>query len=86
MGYGKTTPLSQFTGETAGTTAFVLKEVVLPALEGLDCFDIAVAHQKMDQAIAANCRAKSVADYAMYDLAAKTLGVPLYDLLNRRSS
>lgn len=67
VGYGKATPLSQFTGETAGTTAFVLKEVVLPAMEGLDCFDIA-------------------ADCAMYDLAAKTPGVPLYNLLNRRSS
>lgn len=84
VGYGEATPLSQFTGETAGTTALVLKEVILPALEGLDCFDIAAAHQKMDQAIAANCGAKSAADCAMYDLAAKTLGVPLYDLLGGR--
>lgn len=81
VGYGETTPLAHFNGETAGTATLVLQEVLLPALLGLDCFDIAAAHQRMDHAIADSFGAKSAADCAMYDLAAKTLGVPLYALL-----
>lgn len=81
VGYGEATPLSQFTGETAETVRLILEEVLLPALVGVDCFDIAAAHRKMDETIAANCGAKSAVDCAMYDLAAKTLQTPLSTLL-----
>lgn len=84
VGYGESTPLSRFTGETARVVFTVLEEVLLPRLKGVDSGDVAAAHEIMDKAIADNCAAKSAVDCAMYDLTAKALGVPLYTLLGGR--
>lgn len=81
VGYGESTPLSKFTGETAKTVQLILEDVLLPRLVGYDSFEIAAVHEMMDRAIAANFAAKSAVDCAMYDLMAKSLGVPLYSLL-----
>jgi L-alanine-DL-glutamate epimerase-like enolase superfamily enzyme len=64
-----------------------VSEVIAPALIGLDAFDINRAHQLMDAAIqfsrAAN-PAKAAIDMALYDIAGKLLGAPVYNLLGGR--
>jgi L-alanine-DL-glutamate epimerase-like enolase superfamily enzyme len=58
-----------------------------PALLGLDPLDINRAHQLMDAAVqfsrAAN-PAKAAVDMALYDIAGKVLGTPVYNLLGGR--
>lgn len=81
IGFGEATPLSSFSGETSRLVQLILESKLLPLLLGRDSFDIAAAHEIMDRAIAGNCAAKSAIDCAMYDLSAKSLGIPLYRLL-----
>ena len=81
VGYGEATPLSKFTGETTEIVVNILENVILPAIVGIDCFDIARAHIIMDNAIAENHAAKCAVDCALHDLASKELGIPLYQML-----
>lgn len=81
MGFGEATPLSSFSGETPRVVQLILENELLPLIVGLDSFDVAAAHQIMNLAIAGNYAAKSAVDCAMYDLSAKSLGIPLYRLL-----
>ena len=55
--------------------------MILPAIVGIDCFDIARAHIIMDSAIAENHAAKCAVDCALHDIASKELGIPLYQML-----
>jgi muconate cycloisomerase len=65
----------------------VVNDLIAPALMGLDALDINRAHQLMDAAVqfsrAAN-PAKAAVDMALYDIAGKTLGTPVYNLLGGR--
>ena len=75
-GWGEATPLTEFNGETASTVECILRQELLPALTGEDCLNIAKIHWKMERAAAGNYTAKTAVDMALYDLAAKELGVP----------
>jgi hypothetical protein len=65
----------------------VVNDLIAPALMGLDALDINRAHQLMDAAVqfsrAAN-PAKAAVDMALYDIAGKTMGTPVYNLLGGR--
>ena len=55
-------------------------------LLGEDPFNIETIIAKMDKAVARNNHSKAVVDYALHDLVAKALGVPLYKYLGGRSN
>jgi len=80
-GWGESTPLPKFTGETTHSVKLILEEELLPAIVGLDSYDIVKCHNIMDKTIYGNFSAKMAIDTALYDLHAKTLQVPLYELL-----
>jgi L-alanine-DL-glutamate epimerase-like enolase superfamily enzyme len=65
----------------------VVNDLIAPALIGIDAFDINRAHQLMARAVqfsrAAN-PAKAAVDMALYDIAGKALGTPVYNLLGGR--
>jgi muconate cycloisomerase len=73
-------------GDGAALCAVVCK-LIAPVLIGLDALDINRAHQQMDKAVqfsrAAN-PAKAAVDMALYDIAGKALGTPVYNLLGGR--
>lgn len=80
-GWGESTPLPKFTGETISQIRLILEEELLPEILGLDSFQIAEAHRRMDKKLPGNCSAKMAVDTAMYDLMAKEMNLPLYQLL-----
>ncbi|MDR1732412.1 MAG: hypothetical protein LBR61_10020 [Synergistaceae bacterium] len=80
-GWGESTPLPEFSGETAQNVALILKTEILPGIMGMDSFNIAAAHHRMDRLIFGNHASKMAVDGALYDLNAKNLKIPLYRLL-----
>jgi L-alanine-DL-glutamate epimerase-like enolase superfamily enzyme len=55
-------------------------------LLGEDPFNIETIIARMDKAVTRNNHSKAVVDYALHDLIAKALGVPLYKLLGGKSN
>lgn len=80
-GWGESTPLPEFSGETSAVVKTVLEQELLPSIIGIDSFNIIEAHTRMNRAIYGNNAAKMAVDTALFDLNAKSLGIPLYDLL-----
>ena len=80
-GWGESTPLTKFTGETIPQIKLILEEELLPEIKGLDTTQIAEAHWLMNKKLPGNHAAKMIIDTAMYDLMAKELGIPLYQIL-----
>lgn len=79
-GLGECSPYQTISGETQAS-AYAVAKVIAPVLLGRNVFDIAGHIQAMDQAIKGNSCIKSAFDIALYDLAAKKLGLPLYAFL-----
>lgn len=80
-GYGATAPKYYITGETQDTAIAVLKKRLIPAVLGMDPFDLEKVHERMDRAIKGNTAAKAALDIALYDLMGKVLNIPVYRLL-----
>lgn len=87
-GLGEATVLPQwggdygrYFGEAPQTTAWLLDEVLGPALVGSDPFAIDRAHETMDRTIKGYPYAKGALDSALHDIKGKALGVPVYELL-----
>lgn len=68
-------------GESPKTVMTVVRDYLLPAIEGEDPFNIERVHTLMDQAIKGHNYAKAALDMALYDIKGKALGVPVYQLL-----
>ncbi|MDO4492489.1 MAG: dipeptide epimerase [Clostridia bacterium] len=79
-GIGSAAPLPFVTGESIETCHCVLKEFAA-ALIGHDPLDIAGAHALMDAMYHGNGSAKCAIDLALYDIAGKAQGLPVYKLL-----
>lgn len=79
-GFGSAAPLGFVTGETMETCKIVL-DLFAKAFVGFDPLDIAGAHKLMDSIIYGNGSAKCAIDIALYDIAGKYHGVPVYKLL-----
>ncbi len=52
-----------------------------PKLEGCDSFDIEAISRNIDASLTGNNQAKAAVNCALYDLSARSLGLPLYKLL-----
>ena len=88
VGYGESPALKdwggdymKYFGETPQTTVHVVNDILAPALAGQDPASIGLQHAIMDRAVKGYPYAKAALDMALYDLAGKALGVPVYDLL-----
>lgn len=84
-GYGEAAPLPFVTGETIDSVISVI-ELLKPGLIGMDPLDIEKIHELMDGCIYGNTSAKCAVDLAMYDLAGKKSGLPVYKLLGGYSN
>lgn len=79
-GLGEGSPLWYVTGETQAT-AFEAAKVLGRLLLGQDPLAVEARMADLDRSMACNPTAKSAFDLALYDLAAKQAGLPLYALL-----
>lgn len=75
----------RYYGESPLITRLVIEKYLTPALEGIDVGDIIGAHARMDAAIKGYPYAKSAVEFALYDVAGRTLGVPVHQLLGGRT-
>ncbi|MGQ0568668.1 MAG: mandelate racemase/muconate lactonizing enzyme family protein [Armatimonadota bacterium] len=71
-------------GESPYTVLEMLRRRLLPAVFGRSPLDVEGIQQAMDAAVPWNLRAKSAVNLAVYDLAGKTLGVPVCLLMGGR--
>ena len=71
----------RYFGETPQTTAYLLTEVLGPALIGSDPFAIETAHATMGRTIKGYPYANSAIDSALHDIKGKALDTPVYELL-----
>jgi o-succinylbenzoate synthase len=79
-GLGEGSPLRYVTGETQAT-AFVLAAELASVLLGKDALAVEARLAELDRFLAGNPTLKSAFDMALYDLAARHAGQPLYALL-----
>jgi muconate cycloisomerase len=68
-------------GETPGTVAHLVRDYLFPALEGQDPRQIGACHRLMDRVVKGHPYAKAAIDIALYDLAGRAAGLPVYQLL-----
>lgn len=80
-GWGEASALPFFTGETPASIQQRLEETFLPALLGKDATAIGAIHAELDHLLPENSSAKAATDMALFDLAGRTLGVPVSTLL-----
>lgn len=71
----------RYFGETPGTTKHVIERYLAPSVEGADVLNIVDLHARMDAVIKGYPYAKGAVEMAAYDLAGRSLGVPVYTLL-----
>ena len=69
------------TGLTSGMIITVMKDVLGEIVLGKNPFSLRALNNLMDRNLARNEVAKGMIDMACYDLVAKILGIPVYDLL-----
>jgi L-alanine-DL-glutamate epimerase-like enolase superfamily enzyme len=67
--------------ETQAGVVSILREVLIPAIVGMEASAITAIWKKMDHAAVGFFRVKAAIDNALYDMVGKHLGVPAYDLL-----
>ncbi len=89
VGWGEVRPSPRWGGETLETASTTLRSYLLPAVVGIDPFDLAAVHRAMDQQIAPTTTigqpvAKSGVDMACHDLICRRLGIPLWRYLGSR--
>jgi o-succinylbenzoate synthase len=83
-GYGSAAPVPVITGETVesimGAVTFIGEQ-----LSGMSIEKAELIFQKLNSCMIGSMSAKAAIDMAIYDLLAKSLGVPLYQLLGGKS-
>jgi len=68
-------------GETAKTTEHIIRDYLLPTIEGEDPFNIELIHDKMNKRVGGYFYAKAAIDIALYDIMGKAKDLPVYQLL-----
>src|SRR6266852_2535543 len=81
VGLGETTVSAIWSGETSRGAVAAIEQCIAPALIGADPRDINVLRARMDDAIKFNPFTKAAVEMALWDLAGKAAGVPVYQLL-----
>lgn len=71
----------RYYGESPLITSTVIENYLVPALDGIEVGNIIDAHTRMDAAIKGYPYAKAAVEFALYDVAARTLGLPVHFLL-----
>src|SRR5215210_8398634 len=81
VGLGEATISGLWSGETQAGTVAVISEYIAPQLLGKDPRDITAARRAMDFVIKLNPFTKAAVEMALWDLAGKAAGLPVYQLL-----
>lgn len=81
VGLGEATVSALWSGENQSTCMAVLKEIIGPAVIGRDPRDITAIRRAMDMVIKLNPFTKAAVEMAMWDIAGKAVGLPVYQLL-----
>ena len=71
----------RYFGESAAIVELIIARYLAPAVKGVDACNIVELHARMDAVIKGYPYAKSAVEFAAYDLAGKTLNVPVHTLL-----
>lgn len=74
----------RYFGESPAITDVVIGNYLAPAVAGMEVGNIAEAHARMDAVIKGYPYAKAAVELALFDVAARTLGVPVHMLLGGR--
>jgi len=85
IGFGEGSPLPHFSGERAVEMVGIIRDVLGPALIGLDPFDTERAVHALDKAMPHHSASKAALINAMFDLQGKLLGQPANVLLGGRN-
>ncbi len=80
-GYGEAPPTAVITGDTKGSVRCAIRDLIAPAILGMDILAIDQVMEAMDHSVKGNTSAKAAVDMALYDLWGKVLGQPLWRLL-----
>src|SRR5947209_285283 len=81
VGLGEATVGPRWNGEHAAGCKAVIDEFLAPAVINSDPLDRTALRQRMDEEIKLHPFAKSAVEMALWDIAGKALGVPVYRLL-----
>lgn len=85
-GFGEAPPTAVITGDTLGSIRCAIEQFIAPNLIGMDILDIDGIMRKLHGCILKNTSAKAAVDMAVYDLYAKALNKPLYQVLGGHSA
>src|SRR3972149_6579490 len=83
-GIGEAAPFEGESDETQADIVASARRHLVPAVLGMDVFDLEAIHDRMDAVLPAHLFAKAGIDLALHDLMGKLLGVPVYRLLGGR--
>ena len=81
VGLGEATVSALWSGETARSCKAAIDDLIGPALVGFDPTAITAIRRKLDVLIKLNPFTKAAVEMAIWDIAGKALGVPVYQLL-----
>jgi muconate cycloisomerase len=84
VGLGEATVAPRWTGETSVGCVAAINGLIAPALVGEDATQITSLTHKMNRVIKLNPFMKASIEMALWDLAGKAAGVPVYQLLGGR--
>jgi len=79
VGYGEVG--RYYEGETPATVVRAIREYLAPALTGMDASNIGATRRRMAHALTGQPFAKSCVEMALFDLAGRSLGAPVWKLL-----
>ena len=81
VGLGEATISALWSGETQAGTVAAINEYIAPQLVGTDPRNVTAARRAMDFIIKLNPFTKAAVEMALWDVAGKAAGVPVYQLL-----
>jgi muconate cycloisomerase len=81
VGLGEATLAPRWSGETSPGCVAAIEGLIAPALIGEDPTQVSLLRRKMDGVIRLNPFTKAAIEMALWDLAGKSAGVPVYQLL-----
>src|SRR5688572_1380441 len=81
IGLGEATISGLWSGETQAGTISVIRDYLEPVILGHDPCDITLLRRAMDNVIKLNPFTKAAVEMALWDIAGKAAGLPVYQLL-----
>ncbi|MGN0482654.1 MAG: dipeptide epimerase [Lachnospiraceae bacterium] len=80
-GYGEAPPTAVITGDTLGSIETAIRAFIAPSIIGMEVENLDVILEMIQKSMIHNTSAKAAVDMAVYDLYAKSLNRPLYQIL-----